>query len=84
MLRASLGAELQAAIDVLPEAYRQAVWLRDVEEFSHKEIAEILSIAVGTVMPRISRGRRLLHRHLTTQPQHGPALRIVSGGASDR
>ena len=60
LLRETLAPELQAAIDELPDAFRQAVWLRDVEEFSYAEIASMLSIPVGTVMSRISRGRRLL------------------------
>ena len=61
LLRETLAPELQAAIDALPEAFREAVWLRDVEEFSYAEIAEMLSIPIGTVMSRISRGRRALH-----------------------
>jgi len=36
------------------------VWLRDVEEFSYAEIAQMLEIPIGTVMSRISRGRRML------------------------
>jgi RNA polymerase sigma-70 factor (ECF subfamily) len=40
------------------------VWLRDVEEFSYAEIAQMLEIPMGTVMSRISRGRRLLFEHL--------------------
>ena len=60
LLRETLAPELQAAIDALPEAFRQAVWLRDVEEFSYAEIAAMLSIPAGTVMSRISRGRRML------------------------
>src|SRR5690349_22856278 len=39
LLKDTLGPELQAAIDALPAAFRQAVWLRDVEEFSYAEIA---------------------------------------------
>jgi RNA polymerase sigma-70 factor (ECF subfamily) len=65
LLRETLAPALQAAIDALPEAFRQAVWLRDVEEFSYAEIAEMLSIPVGTVMSRISRGRHLLFEHLS-------------------
>jgi RNA polymerase sigma-70 factor, ECF subfamily len=65
LLRETLAPELQAAIDALPEAFREAVWLRDVEEFSYAEIAEMLSIPVGTVMSRISRGRRMLFEALT-------------------
>jgi RNA polymerase sigma-70 factor (ECF subfamily) len=64
LIRQTLAPELQAAIDSLPESFRQAVWLRDVEEFSYAEIAEMLGIPPGTVMSRISRGRRLLFNHL--------------------
>ena len=64
LLRDALGPDLQAAIDALPDAFREAVWLRDVEEFSYAEIAAMLSIPLGTVMSRISRGRRMLFEHL--------------------
>jgi RNA polymerase sigma-70 factor, ECF subfamily len=64
LLRNTLAPELQAAVDALPGAFREAVWLRDVEEFSYAEIAEMLDIPVGTVMSRISRGRRLLFGRL--------------------
>ena len=64
LLRDTLGPELQAAIDALPEAFREAVWLRDVEEFSYADIAQMLAIPPGTVMSRISRGRRLLFDQL--------------------
>ncbi|HEV3061378.1 MAG TPA: sigma-70 family RNA polymerase sigma factor [Vicinamibacterales bacterium] len=64
LLRETLAPELQAAIDGLPDVFRQAVWLRDVEEFSYAEIAEMLSVPVGTVMSRISRGRNLLFERL--------------------
>jgi RNA polymerase sigma-70 factor (ECF subfamily) len=64
LIRDTLTPELQAAIDALPEAFRQAVWLRDVEEFSYAEIAEMLGIPIGTVMSRISRGRHMLFERL--------------------
>jgi RNA polymerase sigma-70 factor (ECF subfamily) len=64
LMNDTLAPELQAAIDELPDAFRQAVWLRDVEEFSYAEIAEMLNIPPGTVMSRISRGRRLLFERL--------------------
>ena len=64
LLRDTLAPELQGAIDALPEAFREAVWLRDVEEFSYAEIAKMLDIPIGTVMSRISRGRHLLYEHL--------------------
>ena len=64
LLREALGPDLQAALDALPEAFREAVWLRDVEEFPYNEIAEMLEIPVGTVMSRISRGRRMLYERM--------------------
>jgi RNA polymerase sigma-70 factor (ECF subfamily) len=64
LARSTLDADLQAALDALPEAFRQAVWLRDVEEFSYAEIAGIVGVPIGTVMSRISRGRRMLHEKL--------------------
>jgi len=64
LLRNTLAPELQSAVDDLPDAFREAVWLRDVEEFSYAEIAEMLGIPVGTVMSRISRGRRMLFGRL--------------------
>jgi RNA polymerase sigma-70 factor, ECF subfamily len=64
LLRDTLAPELQAAIDELPDAFRQAVWLRDVEEFSYAEIATVLDVPIGTVMSRISRGRRMLFERL--------------------
>jgi RNA polymerase sigma-70 factor (ECF subfamily) len=64
LLKDALAPELQAAIDELPDIFRQAVWLRDVEEFSYAEIADMLNVPSGTVMSRISRGRRMLFERL--------------------
>jgi RNA polymerase sigma-70 factor (ECF subfamily) len=65
LLRETLDPDLKMAIEGLPEAFRQAVWLRDVEEFSYAEIASMLAIPAGTVMSRISRGRRMLFDRLS-------------------
>jgi RNA polymerase sigma-70 factor (ECF subfamily) len=64
LLRDTLDPDLQAAVDALPDAFRQVVWLRDVEEFTYAEIAAMLDVPAGTVMSRISRGRRLLFNQL--------------------
>lgn len=64
LLRNTLTPDLQAAIADLPDAFREAVWLRDVEEFSYAEIADMLKVPAGTVMSRISRGRRMLFDRL--------------------
>src|SRR6478736_5647706 len=57
-------AEVKSAIEDLPENFRMAVLLADVEGFSYKEIAEILDIPIGTVMSRLHRGRKALQRRL--------------------
>lgn len=67
LTRASLDADLQAALDALPETFRQAVWLRDVEELSYADIAGVLGVPIGTVMSRISRGRRALFERLAVR-----------------
>jgi RNA polymerase sigma-70 factor (ECF subfamily) len=67
--RASRSAEdelldVLTAVESLPENFRLAVLLADVEGFSYKEIAEILDIPIGTVMSRLHRGRRALQKRL--------------------
>jgi RNA polymerase sigma-70 factor (ECF subfamily) len=57
-------AEVKEAVESLPENFRMAVLLADVEGFSYKEIAEILDIPIGTVMSRLHRGRRALQKAL--------------------
>ena len=56
--------DIRGALEALPEGFRMAVWLADVEGFSYKEIAEILDIPIGTVMSRLHRGRRALEKAL--------------------
>ena len=56
--------EVKAAIEALPESFRLAVLLADVEGFSYKEIAEILDVPIGTVMSRLHRGRKALQKAL--------------------
>ena len=65
LTRATLDADLQSALDDMPDAFRQAVWLRDVEEFTYAEIAAMIGVPIGTVMSRISRGRRMLFDRLS-------------------
>ena len=83
LTRASLDADLQAALDALPDAFRQAVWLRDVEELSYADIAKVLGVPIGTVMSRISRGRRALYERLAVRRSNesGELRRKVAEGA---
>ncbi len=59
-----LSDDVLAAIDALPLDFRMVVILADLQEFSYKEIAEILDCPVGTVMSRLYRGRKLLQKYL--------------------
>ena len=63
-LRGVLSADMQWALDQLPEHYRWAVLLADVEELTYQEIAATMECPIGTVMSRIHRGRRMLGRLL--------------------
>jgi len=56
--------DVKAALAALPDEFRMAVYLADVEGFSYKEIAEIVGVPSGTVMSRLHRGRKLLREAL--------------------
>src|SRR6186713_2841762 len=73
-MRALLEKEIVAALDELPEEFRLAVVLSDVEELSYREIADIMGCPIGTVMSRLHRGRRLLKKRLY---EHARAFGIV-------
>jgi RNA polymerase sigma-70 factor, ECF subfamily len=60
MLSASVSDDVQKALEQLPDDFRTAVILCDMQGLSYKEIAEIMECPVGTVMSRLFRGRKLL------------------------
>jgi RNA polymerase sigma-70 factor, ECF subfamily len=66
-LRPVVEAEIRSAIDELPEDFRLAVLLADVEELSYREISDIMGCPIGTVMSRLHRGRRMLKSKLYEQ-----------------
>jgi len=69
-----IEAEVQRALDQLPDEFRIAVVLSDVEELSYKEIADAMGCPIGTVMSRLHRGRKLLQKTLR---DHAIAMGIV-------
>jgi RNA polymerase sigma-70 factor (ECF subfamily) len=64
ILGALVSDDVKRALDSVPYDYRLAVVLCDLEEFTYKEIADIMDCPVGTVMSRLHRGRRLLQKSL--------------------
>ncbi len=64
VLRHLPDAEVRQALADLPEQFRMAVYLADVEGFRYAEIAEIMGTPIGTVMSRLHRGRAALHKAL--------------------
>ncbi|MCC6332355.1 MAG: sigma-70 family RNA polymerase sigma factor [Myxococcales bacterium] len=65
------------AIDGLPIDFRMVVILADLQEFSYKEIAEVLDIPVGTVMSRLFRGRKALQKTLVDAERQGCAAQAA-------
>lgn len=63
---------IQLAIDQLPVIFREVLLLCDVEGASYREIAEILSIPMGTVMSRLARARKAVRESLRRSPSVGP------------
>jgi RNA polymerase sigma-70 factor, ECF subfamily len=61
--------DILAALDRIPSDYRAVVLLVDVQEFSYKDAAEIVGTPIGTVMSRLSRGRKLLREQLVLVAQ---------------
>jgi RNA polymerase sigma-70 factor (ECF subfamily) len=63
-LRRADTESIKAALEQLPPEFREVLVLREMEEMSYKEIAEVSGLAIGTVMSRLSRARRRLHDEL--------------------
>ena len=63
-LESVTDTQVKAALEAIPDNFRMAVLLADVEGFAYKEIAEILDVPIGTVMSRIHRGRKALEKQL--------------------
>jgi len=72
--------DILAALDAIAADYRAAVLLVDVEEFSYKEAADILGVPAGTVMSRLSRGRKLLREKLAGVARSQGILRSKQEG----
>jgi RNA polymerase sigma-70 factor (ECF subfamily) len=88
-----VSADVEKALAALPADFRMAVILADLEDFSYKEIAEIMECPAGTVMSRLYRGRKLLQQQLYayaveqgiiksgSHPDVAPAALVAAAGA---
>jgi RNA polymerase sigma-70 factor, ECF subfamily len=88
-----VSADVERALESLPSDFRMAVILADLEDFSYKEIAEIMECPAGTVMSRLYRGRKMLQEqlyqyavdqgiiHPAAQAPDGNGLKAVANGA---
>jgi len=64
LIRQGDVAALRAAIETIPEPFREALVLRDLEELSYRQVAEVTGAPMGTVMSRLARARRMLGERL--------------------
>ncbi len=79
------GESLRAALATIPEDFASAVELHDIDGFKYNEIAEIAGVPIGTVMSRISRGRRLLAGAIASKRATGAqAATSLDGGKLER
>jgi len=81
--RADLGPAILAALDEIPDSYRTAVVLVDIEDQSYEDAAEVLGVPVGTVRSRLFRGRKLLQERLLAYAQDAGFLTSAGPARSD-
>ena len=82
VLDSLVDSDIIEAIEDLPEQFRMAVMLSDVEDFSYAEMAEIMDVPMGTVMSRLHRGRKALQKRLWELAKERGIVKDASNGES--
>ena len=78
VVQEEIRAKVETELRLVPEPYRTAVILRDIEGLSYEDMAEILEVSLGTVKSRLVRGREALKKRLTAYAQEvGPELGLL-------
>ncbi len=80
VLDSLVDSDILTAIEELPEQFRLAVMLSDVEDFSYAEMAEIMDVPMGTVMSRLHRGRKALQKRLWELARDKGIVKDASNG----
>ena len=70
-MRSAAIDAVRRAIKALPEPFRESIVLRELEDLTYRQIAEITGVPIGTVMSRLARGRDLLAQDLVSKPEPG-------------
>jgi RNA polymerase sigma-70 factor (ECF subfamily) len=68
LLREANTLMVRQAVEKLPPEFREVIVLRELEELSYKQISEVVDVPIGTVMSRLARARKRLHRIITGEP----------------
>jgi len=79
-----LRADIERALDTLPEAFRVVVVLGELQGFSYREIADMLDVPIGTVRSRLARGRAMLQKLLWAQAQEAGLRRVRTAKGPDQ
>jgi RNA polymerase sigma-70 factor, ECF subfamily len=82
VLDSLVDSDILEAIEELPDQFRMAVMLSDVEDFSYAEMAEIMEVPMGTVMSRLHRGRKALQKRLWELAKEKGIVKDASNGGS--